>query len=36
MVDALAAAHGWEEGDFIAGVERSIPGGEFLIAGSDE
>ena len=32
---ALAAAHGREEGDFVAGVQRRVPGGEFLIAGSD-
>jgi len=36
IVDGLAAAHGREEGDFIAGVERSVPGGEFLVAGGDE
>jgi hypothetical protein len=34
--DALAAAHGRQEGDFVAGAERSVPGGEFLIAGGDE
>jgi hypothetical protein len=33
---ASAAAHGREESDFVAGVERSVPGGEFLVAGSDE
>jgi hypothetical protein len=33
--DALAAAHGREKGDFVAGTERRIPGGEFLIARSD-
>jgi hypothetical protein len=36
MEFALAAAHGREEGDFVAGVERSVPGGEFLVAGGDE
>jgi hypothetical protein len=33
---ASAAAHGREEGDFVAGVESSVPGGEFLIAGGDQ
>lgn len=33
---ALAAAHGRKEGDFVAGMERRVPGGEFLVAGSDE
>ena len=32
----LAAAHGREEGDFVAGTEGRVPGGEFLIAGGDE
>jgi len=32
---ALAAAHGREEGDLVAGVERRVPGGEFLIARGD-
>ena len=36
MAGASAAAHGRQESDFVAGVERSVPGGEFLIAGSDE
>lgn len=31
---ALAAADGWEEGDFITGMEHSIPGSELLITGS--
>ena len=31
-----AAAHRWQEGDFVAGVEWRVPGGEFLIAGGDE
>jgi hypothetical protein len=34
--DVLAAADGRKEGDFVAGAERSIPRGEFLIAGSDD
>ena len=34
--DASAATHGREKCDFIAGMERRIPGGEFLVAGSDE
>jgi len=33
---ASAAAHGRKEGDFVAGVERSVPGGEFLVTGGDE
>jgi hypothetical protein len=33
--DASAAAHGREKGDFVAGAERRIPGGELLIARSD-
>ena len=33
---ASAAAHGREESDFVAGVEWSVPGGEFLVAGGDE
>ena len=32
----LAAADGRKESDFITGVERSVPGGEFLIAGGDQ
>lgn len=36
MANALAAAHGREEADFVTGVERSVPGGEFLVAGGDE
>src|SRR6267142_150523 len=32
----LAAAHGRKERDFVAGMEGSVPGSEFLIAGSDE
>jgi len=32
----LASADRWKEGDFIAGVERSAPSGEFAIAGSDQ
>src|SRR5712664_2752315 len=35
-VSALAAAHGMKEGDFVAGAERRVPGGEFLVAGGDE
>ena len=34
-VDASAAAHGREKRDFVAGAERRIPGGEFLVARSD-
>jgi len=34
-MDASAAAHGREKGDFVAGAQRSIPGGEFLVARSD-
>jgi hypothetical protein len=34
-VDASATAHGREEGDFVAGTKRGIPGGEFLVARSD-
>jgi hypothetical protein len=33
---ALAAAYGGKKGDFVAGMERSVPGGEFLVAGGDE
>jgi hypothetical protein len=33
---ASAAAHGREEGDFVAGVERRVPSGEFLIAGGNK
>jgi len=32
----LAAAHGREEGDFVAGMESRVPGGEFLIAGGHQ
>jgi hypothetical protein len=35
MLMASAAAHGRKEGDFVAGVERGVPGGEFLIARGD-
>ena len=34
-VDALATAHGRQKRNFVAAVERRIPGGEFLIARSD-
>jgi len=34
-IDASAAAHGWEKRDFVAGAERRIPGGKFLVARSD-
>jgi hypothetical protein len=34
-VDASAAAHGREKRDFVAGADRRIPGGEFLVARSD-
>ena len=34
-MDASAAAHGWQKRDFVAAVERRIPGGEFLVARSD-
>lgn len=34
-VDASATAHGREKGDFVAGMERRIPGGEFLVTRSD-
>jgi hypothetical protein len=34
--DVLAAADGREEGDFVAGMERSVPGSEFLVAGSND
>ena len=34
--DASAAAHGREKGDFVTGTERSVPGGELLIARSDQ
>ncbi len=30
-----AAAHGRQKGDFVAGAQRRIPGGEFLVARSD-
>jgi hypothetical protein len=30
-----AAAHGREKGNFVAGTESGIPGGKFLVAGSD-
>lgn len=30
-----AAAYGREKRDFVAGAERGIPGGEFLVARSD-
>ena len=32
----LAAAHGRKERDFVAGMEGSVPGSEFLVAGGDE
>ena len=31
-----AATHGREKGNFVAGVERCVPRGKFLIAGSDD
>jgi len=34
-VDASAAAHGREKGDFVTGAERRIPSGKFLVARSD-
>jgi hypothetical protein len=34
--DVLATAYGRKEGYFVAGMERSIPGSEFLVAGSDD
>jgi hypothetical protein len=36
VMGTSAAAHGRKEGDFIAGMERGVPGGEFLIARSDD
>jgi len=33
---ALAAAHGRKEGNFVAGMEGRVPGGEFLVAGGYE
>jgi len=33
--DASAAAYRREKGDFVAGTERRIPGGKFLVARSD-
>ncbi len=35
-IDASAAAHRRKKGDFVAGTERRIPGGEFLVARSDD
>ena len=32
----LAAAHGGKEGNFVAGTEGRVPGGEFLITGGDK
>src|SRR5882762_6869300 len=34
-IGASAATHGREKRDFVAGTERRIPGGEFLVARSD-
>ncbi len=34
--EALAAAHGRKEGNFVAGMEGRVPGSEFLIAGGDQ
>jgi hypothetical protein len=34
-IDASAATYGREKRDFVAGEERRIPGGEFLVARSD-
>lgn len=33
--DVLATAYGRKEGNFIVGMEWSIPGSKFLVAGSD-
>ena len=35
-VDDLAAAHGREKGNFVAGAERGVPGSKFLVARSDD
>lgn len=34
-VDASAAAHGREKGDFVAGAQRRFPCSEFLVARSN-
>jgi len=31
----LAAAYWWKKGDFVAGLQRGVPGNEFLIARGD-
>src|SRR5882724_1713590 len=33
---ASAAAYWGQKGDFVAGLERGVPGGEFLVAGCDQ
>ena len=36
-IDLVSAAAYWgKKGDFVAGLERSVPGGKFLIAGCDQ
>ncbi len=34
-MDASAAAHRWQKRNFVTAAERRIPGGEFLVARSD-
>jgi hypothetical protein len=36
IVEASAAAHGGKESDFVAGMEKRVPGGKFLVVGGDE
>jgi len=36
MAECISRRSRGEEGDFVTGMEGSVPGGEFLIAGGDE